>query len=76
MLKNDCFLPFPVVLCYNWQDAPRFIEEGEPDVKKTSYSANILFVVTLLFWFAQYGYTSYVNPELQRMGASAVFMGL
>jgi len=42
---------------------------------KARFSAGILFVVTMLFWFSQYAYTSYVNPELERMGVAASFMG-
>lgn len=36
----------------------------------------MLFAVTFLFWFAQYCYSAYINPELERMGATATFMGL
>ncbi|NLX82874.1 MAG: MFS transporter [Clostridiales bacterium] len=43
---------------------------------KPGQSARLLFYVTALFWCAQYSYTQYVNPELQRMGANALFMGL
>lgn len=32
--------------------------------------------VTFLFWFSQYTFTPYLNPELQAMGAAAAFMGL
>ena len=39
-------------------------------------SARLLFYVTALFWCAQYSYTQYVNPELIRMGASGLFMGM
>jgi len=35
----------------------------------------ILFIVTVLFWFAQYAYTPYVNPQLINMGVTAAFMG-
>ncbi len=42
---------------------------------KKSAGSKILFTVTLFFWFSQYAYTSYVNPELERLGASAVLMG-
>ena len=45
-------------------------------MKKSSFSANLLFVVTVFFWFSLYAYTSYVSPELERMGASATFIGL
>lgn len=38
--------------------------------------ARALFCVTFLFWFSQYAYTPYLNPQLQLMGASASFMGL
>lgn len=44
-------------------------------MNQTKRYANILFVVTSLFWFSQYAYTSYVNPELEKMGVTAVFMG-
>lgn len=39
-------------------------------------AARALFCVTFLFWFSQYAYTPYLNPELQAMGASATFIGL
>ena len=39
-------------------------------------SAPVLFIVTLLFWFSLYAYTSYVGPELERMGATASFVGV
>lgn len=39
-------------------------------------SAGLLFVITALFWSAQYSYTQFINPELERMGMSAAFMGL
>ena len=45
-------------------------------MKKSSFSANLLFVVTVFFWFSLYAYTSYVSPELERMGASATFIGI
>ena len=45
-------------------------------MKKSSFSANLLFFVTILFWFSLYAYTSYVSPELEQMGAAASFIGL
>lgn len=36
----------------------------------------ILFLLTNIFWFTQYTFVSYLNPELERMGASATLMGL
>lgn len=39
-------------------------------------SARLLFMVTALFWSAQYNYTQFINPELSRMGMNAAFMGL
>jgi len=42
---------------------------------KASVSRGILFFVSTAFWFAQYAYTPYVNPELLAMGASASVMG-
>ena len=38
--------------------------------------AQTLYAVTFLFWVAQYCYSAYINPELERMGATATFMGL
>ena len=35
-----------------------------------------LFLLTNVFWFTQYTFTSYLNPEMERMGASATLMGL
>lgn len=35
-----------------------------------------LFITTALFWFTQYAFAPYINPELERMGASATLMGL
>ena len=45
-------------------------------LKKTNVSAYLLFFITLLFWFSLYAYTSYVSPELERMGATARFVGM
>jgi len=42
---------------------------------KTSFSKGILFVSAILFWFAQYAYTPYVNPQLMTMGVTATLMG-
>ncbi len=39
-------------------------------------SAQRMFCVTFLFWFSQYAYVPYLNPELQAMGATATFMGM
>lgn len=39
-------------------------------------SANLLFVITALFWCSQYTYTQFINPELERMGMNAAYMGL
>lgn len=39
-------------------------------------SARALFGVTFFFWFSQYAYTSYLNSQLQMMGATAAFMGI
>lgn len=39
-------------------------------------AADILFAVTCLFWMSQYAYTPYLNTEMQRMGASASYIGL
>ena len=44
-------------------------------MQKYKLSVIILFTVTILFWFSQYAYTSYVNPELEKMGIAASFMG-
>jgi len=38
-------------------------------------SRGILFVVTVAFWFAQYAYTPFVNPQLIVFGVTASFMG-
>lgn len=38
--------------------------------------ARMMFCVTFLFWFSQYTYLPYLNPELQAMGATATFMGM
>lgn len=43
---------------------------------RTDQSARFLFLVTALFWSAQYSYTQFLNPELERMGMNAAFMGL
>jgi len=42
---------------------------------KRNSSANLLFLITALFWFGQYTYVPYVNPSLAALGAGAVFMG-
>jgi len=42
---------------------------------KTGVSRGILFAAVAAFWFAQYAYTPYVNPELMVMGASASVTG-
>jgi len=42
---------------------------------KSSFSKSILFVTSILFWFAQYAYTPYVNPQLITMGVTATVMG-
>ena len=44
--------------------------------QRPGVSARLLFMVTALFWCAQYSYTQFINPELERMGMSAAFMGL
>ena len=44
-------------------------------MNRNRISINILFVVTIFYWMALYAYTSYVNPELERMGTTASFMG-
>lgn len=46
------------------------------DQTKPGLSARLLFYVTALFWCAQYSYTQFINPELDRMGMSAAYMGL
>lgn len=48
------------------------------DTQQTNWqaSAKQLYMVTALFWCAQYSYTQFINPELIRMGMSAAFMGL
>ncbi len=38
-------------------------------------ASRMLFFITLLFWFAQYCYTPYLNAELEAMGATATFIG-
>ncbi len=38
-------------------------------------ASRTLFVITLLFWFAQYCYTPYLNAALETMGATATFIG-
>lgn len=43
---------------------------------KYQNSARMMFCVTFLFWFSQYAYLPYLNPELQAMGATATFMGV
>lgn len=45
-------------------------------LKNLRVSANILYGVTLFFWFSQYAYTPYLNPEMKILGTSASFMGL
>jgi len=42
----------------------------------TQASARLLVLVTGLFWLSQYAFTPYINPELERMGMNATFMGL
>ena len=39
-------------------------------------SAQLLYVLTALFWFSQYTVTPYINAELELMGQTAGFMGL
>lgn len=39
-------------------------------------SAQLLYVLTALFWFSQYAVTPYINAELELMGQTAGFMGL
>lgn len=46
------------------------------DTSRTQQSARFLFLVTALFWSAQYSYTQFINPELERMGMNAAYMGL
>jgi MFS family permease len=41
----------------------------------TNLSRGILFTVTVAFWFAQYAYTPFVNPQLMTMGVTASVMG-
>ena len=43
---------------------------------ETNAQARLLVLVTGLFWLSQYAFTPYINPELERMGMSATFMGL
>ena len=43
---------------------------------RAGQSARLLFLVTALFWSAQYSYTQFINPELERMGMNAAYMGL
>lgn len=43
---------------------------------KPGVSARLLFFVTAWFWCAQYSYTQFINPELEKMGVNAAFMGL
>ena len=42
---------------------------------KADVSKGLLFFVSTAFWFSQYAYTPYVNPELMVMGVSASVMG-
>jgi len=42
---------------------------------RAGLSRGILFVVTIAFWFAQYAYTPFVNPQLIAFGVTASFMG-
>lgn len=44
-------------------------------MSKNRVSSNILFLVTIFYWFSLYAYTSYINPELVKMGVTASFMG-
>jgi len=39
------------------------------------FSRGILFVTTVFFWFAQYAYTPFINPQLIVMGTTASMMG-
>jgi len=48
---------------------------GESFLKTNRASAHILYAVTMLFWFSQYAYVPYLNPELEKLGVSASFMG-
>ncbi len=46
-------------------------------MKKIKFdSAFSLFSASFLFWFSLYAFSSYLNPEMERMGASATLMGL
>ncbi len=45
-------------------------------MQKKQGSAFGLFSVSFLFWFSLYAFSSYLNPEMERMGASATLMGL
>ena len=45
-------------------------------MSKDKLSRGILFSVTIAFWFSQYGYTPYVNPQLIMMGVTASVMGI
>ena len=45
-------------------------------MSRVGLSRAILFIVTIVFWFAQYAYTPYVNPQLITMGVTASVMGL
>ena len=45
-------------------------------MSRVGLSRAILFIVTVVFWFAQYAYTPYVNPQLITMGTTASVMGL
>ena len=44
-------------------------------INKANLSRDILFGVTVIFWFALYAYTPFVNPQLIVMGATASVMG-
>jgi len=44
-------------------------------VDKTKMSRNMLFFVTMVFWFGLYAYTPFVNPQLITMGVTASVMG-
>ena len=44
-------------------------------MNKANLSRGILFFVTVVFWFAQYAYTPFVNPQLITMGVTASVMG-
>jgi len=45
-------------------------------MNKQNLSRTILFATAAIFWFAQYAYTPFVNPQLIIMGAAASLMGI